>query len=85
MDDNKNKENTSTEKPKGIKAHLTSKRVLIYAAFTMVGVVGGYLYYHFFGCTSGCTITSSPTLSMLWGGVMGFLLPGVFEKPKKKG
>jgi len=50
------------------------------------GIVGGYLYYRFVGCTSGsCPITSSPWISSIWGGMMGGLFLNVFEKkPVKK-
>jgi hypothetical protein len=40
-----------------------------------VGALGGFLYYHFVGCSSGtCAITSNPYLSMIWGGFLGFFL-----------
>jgi predicted MFS family arabinose efflux permease len=84
MDENNIKENLKGETLKNrLISALKSKRVVLHLAFTLVGVVGGYMYYHFVGCNRGCSITSSPYLSMLWGGMMGFLLPGVFEKPKK--
>lgn len=50
----------------------------------IVGLVGGYLYWRFVGCSSGnCPITSSPLLSSLWGAVMGGLLFGLFRKGKQ--
>jgi len=55
------------------------------AAFTLLGVAGGFAYYWFVGCkTGGCAITSSPYLSMLWGGAMGYLLPDFFVKKDKE-
>lgn len=49
-----------------------------------VGVLGGFLYWRFVGCSSGsCPITSSPTMSMLWGGIMGGLILSMFKKDKK--
>ncbi|MEI6122565.1 MAG: DUF6132 family protein [Bacteroidota bacterium] len=37
-----------------------------------IGGTLGFAYYHFEGCASGtCTITSSPILSTVFGGVMG--------------
>ena len=49
-----------------------------------VGAVGGYLYYIFVGCNSGsCPITSSPTMSVLWGAAMGGLLFDMFKKKEK--
>jgi hypothetical protein len=51
---------------------------------TLAGAVGGYLYYHFIGCTSGtCPITSQPVNSTLYGAMMGWLLVGSFKKEKK--
>jgi len=40
-----------------------------------LGGLAGFLYYHFVGCTSGtCAITSSPYMSTIWGGAMGYFL-----------
>lgn len=51
---------------------------------TLAGAVGGYLYFHFIGCTSGtCPITSQPVNSTLYGAMMGWLLVGSFKKEKK--
>ncbi|HET9570178.1 MAG TPA: DUF6132 family protein [Bacteroidales bacterium] len=47
----------------------------------ILGGVGGYLYYHFVGCTSGtCPITSNPIMSSIWGVLVGGLLFNTFEK-----
>lgn len=52
-----------------------------------VGVLGGYLYYHYVGCVSGtCPITSNPYRMMIYGAVMGYLLFDMFspnKSPKK--
>lgn len=48
----------------------------------ILGILGGYLYWRYVGCQSGCPITSSPINSSIWGGVMGGLLFSIF--PKKK-
>ena len=41
----------------------------------IIGVAGGYTYFYFIGCRSGaCAITSNPYMSMIWGGLMGYLL-----------
>ncbi|MGI5976106.1 MAG: hypothetical protein ACOX68_00200 [Candidatus Limivicinus sp.] len=42
--------------------------------FTAAGALLGLIYYHFFGCSSGCAISSSPLRTMLWTGVIGLLL-----------
>ncbi len=48
---------------------------------TVLGLVGGYIYYMEVGCKSGsCPITSNPWLTLLWGGVIGYLAGGIFEK-----
>lgn len=46
-----------------------------------LGAVAGWLYWHQWGCTNGCTITSSPVNSTLYGGFMGGLLFNSFTKP----
>jgi phage shock protein E len=49
------------------------------------GLVVGYLYYHFIGCSSGtCAITSKPLNSSLYGAIMGGLLFNIFQKEKPK-
>lgn len=51
----------------------------------IAGAIGGYLYYHFVGCTSGtCPITSKPLNSTLYGGMMGGLLFSIFKKDNSK-
>lgn len=41
----------------------------------LAGAVAGYLYWAYVGCASGtCPITSSPWMSSLWGGLIGFTL-----------
>ena len=50
---------------------------------TIVGAIGGYLYYYFVGCSSGtCSITSKPFNSTLYGALMGCLLFNLFKKEK---
>ena len=49
-----------------------------------VGLVAGYLYWHFVGCNSGtCAITSNPRNSTLYGGIMGGLVFSLFKKEQK--
>lgn len=49
----------------------------------IAGAIGGYLYYHYIGCTSGtCSITSRPINSTLYGAMMGGLLLNIFHKDK---
>jgi hypothetical protein len=50
----------------------------------VIGIIAGYLYYIKVGCTSGtCPLTSSPWMSMLWGGIIGYLLGDMFTRKKK--
>lgn len=50
----------------------------------IIGAFGGYLYYHFVGCSSGtCVITSKPVNSTLYGALMGALVFNIFKKEKK--
>lgn len=58
--------------------------LIVVGLFTLVGVIGGYMYYSLVGCkTGGCAITSNPTMSIIWGGLMGYLIPDFFVKQKK--
>lgn len=63
-------------------AFLRSGTWLRPALFTAAGAAAGALYYTFFGCTSGCAITSSLSLTVAYGAVMGWLLSGVLQKEK---
>jgi phage shock protein E len=48
------------------------------------GAIGGYLYSHFIGCSSGsCAITSKPMNSTLYGAMMFGLLFSMFKNEKK--
>lgn len=49
--------------------------------FTLGGALAGLAYYHFVGCASGsCAITSNPLGSMLYMGLIGWLVSGIFGK-----
>ncbi|TVQ89095.1 MAG: hypothetical protein EA393_07825 [Bacteroidetes bacterium] len=79
--------NTGTENvdKKARVGNISRKNYLwVIGSFTLIGVLGGFAYYTFIGCESGCTIQSNPYLSMIWGGAMGYLLPDIFLKPKKE-
>ncbi len=61
------------------------KRYLPILITTIVGTVGGYLYYLYVGCVSGaCLITSNPVLSTIYGGVFGLLIGFIITPSKKK-
>ena len=51
------------------------------ALFAAGGALAGLAYYTFFGCKTSCPISSSPVNTMLYVGVIGLLLSGVFRRP----
>ncbi len=56
------------------------KLLLRPALFTLGGAAAGYLYYYFVGCASGaCPISANPIRSMIYVGLIGLLLSGVFS------
>lgn len=60
------------------------RRTLLLAGVGIaLGAVGGWLYWSHFGCTTGCSITSSPVNSTLYGAFMGGLILNSFAKPAK--
>ena len=61
------------------------KKHLLKIVGVIVGMTGGYLYYYFIGCNSGtCPITSNPYISIIYGGVMGYLVFDLFKKKEVK-
>ena len=49
--------------------------------FTLGGALIGLAYYRIVGCATGtCPITSNPISSMVYMGLIGWLLSGVFGK-----
>lgn len=61
------------------------KNDLLIIIGAVIGIIGGYLYWRFVGCTgSNCMITSSPWMSAIWGGVMCGLLFSIFKKSNKR-
>lgn len=56
---------------------------LLPVLFTVGGAGAGLLYYRFFGCTTGCMITSSPIGTMLYMALIGWLLSGLFRREKE--
>ena len=59
------------------------KKRLRPAVFTLGGALAGLGYYALVGCsTESCAITSSPVNTMLYMGLMGWLLSGIFGSQK---
>ena len=53
--------------------------------FTVVGALAGLAYYRLIGCSTGsCAITSNPVSSMLYMGLIGWLISGIFGKECNK-
>ena len=49
--------------------------------FTIGGALVGLGYYYAVGCSTGsCPITSNPIITMIYMGVVGLLLSGLFGK-----
>ena len=49
--------------------------------FTVGGALVGLGYYYAVGCSTGsCPITSNPIITMIYMGVVGLLLSGLFGK-----
>ena len=52
--------------------------------FIMGGALLGLLYYYTIGCNNGsCVITSSAINTMIYMGIMGGLISGIFEKKEE--
>ncbi|MFT4070740.1 MAG: DUF6132 family protein [Dysgonamonadaceae bacterium] len=54
-------------------------------AGVIAGMIVGYLYWKYIGCTSGtCPITSSPIISSIYGGVLGGLASNILKSINTK-
>ena len=63
-----------------ISMKVSSKNWLIPLLFTVGGALVGLAYYYFVGCATGsCAITSNPISAMVYMGLIGWLLSGVFS------
>lgn len=58
---------------------------LITVLGVLLGAVAGWFYWSQWGCTTGCSITSSPLNSSLYGAFMGGLLVYSVRKEEKIG
>ena len=60
------------------------KKILVSLIFTLLGAFAGYLYYTYYPCPTGtCVITSSVWSTMVYTGMIGFLVSYVFHQVKK--
>lgn len=46
----------------------------------LLGTIGGYIYWYFWGCLDGCTIKSVWWRMSLWGALMGGLLASMLSE-----
>ena len=57
------------------------KKLLRPLSFAIGGALVGLGYYYAVGCSTGsCPITSNPIITMIYMGVVGLLLSGLFGK-----
>lgn len=62
-----------------------SPKLIKNGIFITLGAIGGFAYYYFIGCYGGgCPIQSNPYISTIYGGLLGFVLSGIFTKEKKE-
>lgn len=59
-------------------------KLIFRIVLTLLGGVGGFLYWKYVGCVSGaCPIQSKWYLSSLYGLLLGYLVSGLFIPEKK--
>jgi len=57
------------------------KKYLLTLTGLLMGAIGGFLYYYYYGCASGtCMITENPYISTAYGAIFGSLLFNSFKK-----
>lgn len=50
---------------------MKNKQTIIAILGYLVGALGGFVYYSFFPCETGCTVTSNPFITMMIGAFIG--------------
>ncbi|MDH7528277.1 MAG: DUF6132 family protein [Ignavibacteria bacterium] len=66
---------------------ITRKKYFKLVLFSLIGFIGGYLYYYFIGCYNGsCPITSKWYTSSLYGMLIGAIagFPTAEKKVEKE-
>lgn len=59
-------------------------KLIFRIVITLLGGLGGFLYWKYVGCASGtCPIQSKWYLSSLYGLLLGYLISGLFIPEKK--
>lgn len=61
------------------------KKTLVILSGIAIGLLGGFLYWKFIGCSSGtCPLTSKWHTSTLFGGVFGYLIADSIKLKEKE-
>jgi hypothetical protein len=61
------------------------KKYILTIILTVVGLVGGFMYWKFIGCASGtCAIKSNMLLMTVYGGLIGGLFGNIFNGFNRK-
>ena len=50
------------------------KKYYKFILFGLIGSAAGYAYYHYYGCTGGCPLTSKWYVTTIYGALMGAVL-----------
>lgn len=56
----------------------------IYLGLALFGIIGGLIYWNFWGCTDSCAIDSSWKWSSARGGMIGLCVAAIFQPSGKK-
>jgi hypothetical protein len=60
---------------KNVKEFIISRNFIRSFLGVLIGGTAGFLYYHFVGCNTGsCPITSHPYTTIIFGGLIGFIV-----------
>jgi hypothetical protein len=60
---------------------LINKKFIFIGLYIITGAIGGFAYYYYVGCQGGaCPIQSNPYISTVYGGLLGFVISGIFIK-----
>ena len=81
-------ENSENSAPKPGKKTFKEKLKKAFATRHIIGIIaggiGGFMYFHFTGCTDGaCSLRSSPVYFIFLGVAMGYLIADLFKKKKQ--
>jgi hypothetical protein len=62
-----------------------AKTYILTIILTVIGLIGGFMYWKFIGCASGtCAIKSNMLLMTVYGGLIGGLFGNIFNGFNRK-